>query len=474
MEEKEIKHNSGALTRRSFLKGLSLTAAAMATPAIVGCSGDNDSGNSQEPPVGKMTYRINPSTGEKVSILGYGMMRLPTKGGRPGKRQRGTGEIDQDMVNREIDYAMAHGLNYIDTSPVYTQGKSETSTGIALKRHKRSEFFIATKMSNFKDSSRENSIVMFEESLKRLQVDYIDYYLLHSIGGGADAMATFKRRFIDNGILDFLMQQKREGRIRNLGFSYHGDVEIFDYALQLHDEGKAKFEFVQIELNYLDWKHAKEINDNNTNAEYLYGELHKRGIPVIIMEPLLGGRLSNVPDKVVAQLKQRDPEHSVASWAFRYAATRPDVLCVLSGMTYMEHLKDNLLTYSPLKPLTPAEMAFLEEDVALEILSYKEIPCTDCKYCMPCPYGVDIPGIFSHYNKCLSAGNVPSHTVDEGYAKARRAFLVGYDWGVPRLRQADHCIGCGKCVSSCPQRIMIPEELHRISRYVESLKQNET
>lgn len=473
MEDSKMKIDSGAFNRRTFLKGLGLTTAAVATPAIVGCARGGGEENGQEPPLGKMTYRINPTTGDKVSILGYGMMRLPTKNDHPGERQNGTGEIDQDMVNKEIDYALEHGLNYIDTSPVYTQGKSEASTGVALKRHKRNEFFIATKMSNFKDPGRENSIAMFEDSLKKLQVDYIDYYLLHSIGGGTDAMASFKARFIDNGILDYLMEQKEKGRIRNLGFSYHGDIKIFDYALQLHDEGKAKFEFVQIELNYLDWKHAKEINDYNTNAEYLYGELHKRGIPSVIMEPLLGGRLSNMPDKIVAELKQRDPEHSVASWAFRYAATRPDVLCVLSGMTYMEHLKDNLLTYCPLKPLTPDEMEYLEEDIALKIVSYKTIPCNDCKYCMPCPYGVDIPGVFVHYNKCLSANNVPSHTVDSGYAKARRAFLVGYDHSVPRLRQADHCIGCGKCVPSCPQRIKIPQELHRIGRYVESLKQNQ-
>lgn len=464
-------------SRRSFLKGLGIGTAAVAAPAaIVSCAKGDSQVSEQEPPIGKMTYRICPTSGDKVSILGYGMMRLPTKNDHIGERQNGEGEIDQDMVNKQVDYALEHGLNLFDTSPVYSQGLSEKALGIALSRHDRKKYFISTKMSNYHESGREQSIAMFEKSLADLQTSYIDYYLWHNIGGdraedGLDAMGLFEERFINNGIMDFLNQKKREGVIRNLGFSYHGDVAIFDHALRLHDEGKVKFDFVLIELNYLDWKHAKEVNDYNTNAEYLYGEIEKRGLMAFVMEPLLGGRLSNLPDKLVAQLKQRDPEHSVASWAFRYAATRKNVLCVLSGMTYMEHLRDNLCTYSPLKPLTEAEMRFLDEDISKQIVNYNTIPCNDCKYCMPCPYGIDIPGIFVHYNKCLAADAVVKSKADPHYEKARREFLVGYDRTVPKLRQADHCIGCGKCVSSCPQRIRIPDELHRISAYVEAIKQ---
>ena len=465
-----------SLNRRNFLKTLGAAAAATTAAAVTGCHDEQHTTKAQqEPPVGQMTYRNNPTTGDRVSLLGYGMMRLPTVGQQAGNRQVGDEEVDQDMVNKEVDYAIEHGVNYFDTSPVYTKGQSETHTGIALHRHPRDKYFIATKMSNMREYSFEASTAMFNNSLKALQVDYIDYYLLHAIGGvddRNDAMALFNDRFINNGLLKWLLQKKQQGIIRNLGFSYHGDIAVFDNALKMHDRGEVKWDFVQIELNYLDWHYANEINDRNTDAEYLYAELHKRGIPSVIMEPLLGGRLSNLPDRLVAELKQRDPESSVASWAFRYAGTREGVLTVLSGMTFMEHLRDNLLTYCPLKPLSEEEQRYLDENIAEQIVNYKTIPCNDCKYCMPCPYGLDIPGILVHYNKCLNQSNVPTDSQSKDYARARRAFLVGYDRSVPRLRQADHCIGCGQCEPRCPQRIRIPQELHRISEYVEQLRRS--
>ncbi len=421
-----------------------------------------------EPEEGKMTYRTNPNTGDRVSLLGYGMMRLPMVGE--------TDEIDQQMVNKQVDYAIAHGVNYFDTSPAYCRGLSERVTGIALSRHKREEYFIATKMSNFSPQtwSREASIEMFENSLNELQVSYIDYLLLHAIGGsddrnGIDSHMLFDKRFMENGILDWLVEQKQKGRIRNLGFSYHGDVEIFDMLLRWHDEGRYHFDFVQIELNYLDWHYADEINPRNTDAVYLYGELEKRGIPAVIMEPLLGGRLANVPDTIVAKMKQREPQLSVASWAFRFAGTPKGVLCVLSGMTYMEHLRDNLRSYCPLNPITEEEDAFLQE-IADDIYNLRTIPCNECNYCMPCPYGLDIPAIFSHYNRCIKEGNLVANPQSSEYARARRAFLIGYDRSVPRLRQAAHCIGCGECVAHCPQRIDIPAEMQKVDGYVEKLK----
>ena len=414
----------------------------------------------------------NHNTGDKVSLLGYGMMRLPVEGGGT-ERDHPEAAIDQEMVNRQVDYAIEHGVNYFDTSPAYCQGRSEKSTGIALHRHPRDKYFVATKMSNFSPETRTRaaSIEMFENSLKELQVEYIDYLLLHAIGGGQDSEEEFNERFINNGILDWLVEQKKKGRIRNLGFSYHGDVSIFDMLLQWHDEEKYHWDFVQVELNYLDWNWANEINSSNTDASYLYEELSKRDIPSVIMEPLLGGRLANVPDPVVRKMKQQRPDDSVASWAFRYAGTPEKVLTVLSGMTYMENLRENIRTYAPLQPITKEENDFLME-IAEDIYNQKNIPCNECNYCMPCPYGINIPSVFVHYNKMIREGNIPNDRKDPEYSRQRKAFLVGYDRSVPRLRQASHCIGCGQCNEHCPQRIDIPKEMRKIDTMVENLKRN--
>lgn len=460
------------INRRDFLK---LTGAVAATTAVASCglkSNDADvdidpmGHHTGEVPTDKMTYRTNPNNGDKVSILGYGWMRLPMKP-LPQEYDENNPpqeEIDQEQCNRLAKYALDHGVNYFDTSPAYTRGQSEASLGIALKAsgYDRSKYYIATKLSNFspQQQTHEEGVKMFQNSLKNLQTDYIDYLLLHALGGGG--MDGFKQRYLDNGVLDYLVEQREKGVIRNLGFSYHGDMETYDALLALQD--KYHWDFVQIQMNYVDW--------NNSDGKHLYEELEKRNIPAVIMEPLLGGRLSKVPDHVVAHLKQRVPENSVASWAFRYCGTKPGVMCVLSGMTYMEHLEDNIRSYSPLEPLTDEDVEWLEGETATLIRSYPTIPCNDCKYCMPCPYGLDIPNIFVHYNKCVNKGNVPESQQAKNYEKARRAFLVGYDRSVPKLRQANHCIACGKCMSHCPQNINIPRELRRIDEFVEKLKQN--
>ena len=460
MEKKNI-------SRRSFLKMLG--AGTLATTAtLAGCKDKkmeavaDEYKNQVEPPVGKMTYRTNPLTGDKVSLLGYGMMRLPTK-------VENSDEFDQDMINKQVDYAIEHGLNYFDTSPVYCQGKSERCTGIALSRHKRSEYFVATKLSNFNRDfwSREKSIEMYHNSLKELQVDYIDYYLLHAVGG---SMEEFNGRYVDNGIMEFLMAERKAGRIRNLGFSFHGRKSIFDEVLSRHEQ--YHWDFCQIELNYLDWDFANEINSGNVDASYLYDELQKRNIPAVIMEPLLGGRLVNLPQYLMMELKQKAPSRSVASWAFRYAGTPKGVLTVLSGMTYMEHLKDNLLSYSPLQPLTEKEMNYLHGEIAQKIVGLENIPCNDCKYCMPCPYGIDIPAVFVHYNKCKNEGSLPMGSGDPEYRKQRRQYLISLDRAVPRDRQPDHCIQCGQCEPHCPQGIKIPRELAKIDQMIEEMEQN--
>lgn len=458
MEEK-----NNTMDRRHFIKTLGAAGVAVSAAAgLPGCGNRQEGTTAKGKQPGEMTYRMTPTTRDKVSLLGYGCMRWPMRPKEGG--QEGEEEVDQDAVNAMVDYAIGHGVNYFDTSPAYVRGLSETVTGIALSRHPRNKYFVATKMSNFSPAtqSREASIALYHNSMKALQVDYLDYYLLHGIG--MNGMPAFEDRFIKNGILDYLMEEREAGRIRNLGFSYHGDIAVFDHLLSQH--GKYKWDFVQIQLNYVDWKHASGWN---TNAEYLYAELQKRGIPAVVMEPLLGGRLSNMANHLVARLKQHRPEDSVASWAFRYAGSRPGILTVLSGMTYMEHVQDNVLTYSPLEPCTEEELALLE-DTAQMILKYPSVPCTACQYCMPCPYGLDIPAIFGHYNRCINEGNVPASAQDENYRRARRAFLVGYDRSVPKLRQADHCIGCGQCEPHCPQNIKIPEQLRRIDDFVEQLK----
>lgn len=460
--------DSNNISRRSFLKGLAVAGTTIAAGDLLsGCSEGPKSTGVQpydpnaEVPTDKMTYRVNPNTGDKVSILGYGCMRWPNK-----KDENGKDIIDQEQVNKLVDYALEHGVNYFDTAPVYCQGHSEEATGIALSRHPRDKYFIATKMSNFapEQQTYEGSVKIFENSLKYLRTDYIDYLLLHSVGGGG--LANFNARFIDNGVLDYLIEQKKNGKIRNLGFSFHGDVEVFDYLLSKHDEWH--WDFVQIQLNYVDWKYAQQQNSRNVNAEYLYTELEKRGIPAVIMEPLLGGRLSKVHDHVATKFMERAPGKSIASWAFRFAGHYDGILTALSGMTYMEHLQDNIRTYAPLEKLTEDDLVFLDK-VAQEMISFKTIPCNDCKYCMPCPYGIDIPTILLHYNKAINEGFIPGDKNDTEYKALRRKYLVSYMRSLEPERRADHCVNCGICMPHCPQNIKIPKELQNIDKFVDSL-----
>ncbi|MDR1022744.1 MAG: aldo/keto reductase [Prevotellaceae bacterium] len=455
--------SKAAINRRDFFKVAAAGTVTAGTLVYQGCkprsSASSEGGGAVgEVPTNGMTYRTNPHTGDVVSLLGYGCMRWPLR-----KKADGSGEeVDQEIVNMLVDYAIEHGVNYFDTAPVYIRGWSETATGIALKRHPRNKFFIATKMSNSSDFSRQTAINMYNNSFKALQVDYIDYYLLHSVGGG-NGVETFLQRYIENGVLDFLIAERKAGRIRNLGWSFHGDVKVFDYVLAMD----IQWDFCQIQLNYQDWHNA---TGRNVNAEYLYEELVKRNVPAVIMEPLLGGRLARVPVQAFSMMKEVHPQDTPAQWAFRYAGTPENVLTVLSGMVYMEYLQEDIRTYAPLVPLNEQEYKTLEE-VTKVLIDSDYIQCTECQYCMPCPYGIDIPGTFGHYNRCVSAGKILKSANDNSYKEARRTFLVGYDRSVPKLRQADHCIGCDICRPRCPQRINIPSEMRRINRYAENLKQ---
>ena len=445
------------MDRRDFLKISGAGAVALGTAA---CAPKKNAPAAEEPE--EMVIRTNPRNGDRVSLLGYGCMRWPMI-----KDADGNDIIDQDAVNEMVDYAMAHGINYYDTSPAYLRGQSERAAGIALSRYPRDSYYIATKLSNFGDNSREASLQMYEDSFKDLQTDYFDYYLFHSIGRGG--IEAFNKRYVDNGMLDFLRGEKEKGRIRNLGFSFHGNREAFDEFMKMYDSGEIVWDFCQIEMNYVDWKYAD--GKRNVNADYLYAELDKREIPVVIMEPLLGGRLANVPANVADNFKQREPDSSVASWAFRFVGSYPRILTVLSGMASMDPLIDNVKTFTHFRPMNEEEIEFMLTQAAL-IKEYPMVNCTDCKYCMPCPWGIDIPGIFKHYNTSITEGTFVHSSEQKNYRKIRNAYLVSYNRAIPTLRQADHCISCGECLMHCPQSIPIPQELMRINRYVEKLKQD--
>ncbi len=401
--------------------------------------------------------------GRLVSLLGYGAMRLPTTDGGhangwvpDGYSKAG---IDQKTLDGQVKYMLDHGVNYFDTSPAYCRGESEACLGGALKTsgYARDKYMIATKLSNFAPQQYSLNACkrMFESSLKFLQTDYIDFYLLHAIGNGG--FRTFSQRYLENGALDWCATLRAEGRVRNLGFSFHGDAKAFEWCLDHNDQ--YKWDFCQIQMNYVDWLHAKETNPRNLDAKYLYERLTALNIPVVIMEPLLGGRLARYNYALAKELNPLDPEASLAKWALRFCGTYPNVLTCLSGMTRTTDMVENIATFSPLKPCSEQELAALER-AAQALLHLKTIPCNNCNYCMPCPYGLDIPAILTFKNSVLTAKTRPS----------TREILDMYATAVPeKLRRAERCTGCDRCKMHCPQNIDISKELADIDRWVDEL-----
>jgi len=437
-----------SLNRREFLKKLGIgTGSAMALMALEPLNSlaqNNNKDNSGN----HMTYRTQHGTGEKVSLLGFGMMRLPRD--------------NQELVNQLVDYAIEHGVNYFDTAPMYGRGLNEGITGAALSRHPRDKYFVATKMSNYDEKywTLDSAKEMYENSFKQLRVDYIDYYLLHGVG--QNGMEALENRFLKNGLLDFLVKEREAGRIRHLGFSYHGDVRVFDWLIDHND--KYHWDFVQIQMNFLDWRHASLEKGGwkvDADAEYLYNKLEKAGIQAVIMEPFRGGALSKMPEDCVAQLKAMHPSDSVARWAFRWVSSHPNILTTLSGMNVMEHLVENVATHSPLEPCTPAENELLEK-IADIMQGIPTVPCTTCAYCMPCPYGVDIPGNFTFYNNALNNNLLP-HKSDPDYATKQAQFVNDYFKSIPVAARANQCMDCEECLKKCPQSIRIPNQLSRIN-----------
>lgn len=390
-------------------------------------------------------------------------MRLPTvDGGNANNHGPDASDkaIDQELMNRQVRYLLDHGVNYFDTSPAYCRGRSEGCLGKALKAsgYDRGSYLIATKLSNFnpKQFPLEACKRMFANSLSELQTDYVDNYLLHSVGNGD--FKTFSKRYLENGALEWCCELRRERKIRNLGFSFHGDPKVWEWCME--NLAKYKWDFVQIQMNYIDWKHAKEINARNLDAEYLYRCLADRKIPAVVMEPLLGGRLARYNWSLANELKPLDPEASLAKWAFRFCGSFDGVMTVLSGMTYTEEMEENVSTFSPLGKCAEPEFAALER-AATAYLSCGVVPCTACQYCMPCPYGLDIPAIFAFRNEFL---------VKDAGLDAKR-LLKEYAKAIPsELRRADHCTGCGVCRDHCPQAIDIPREIGAIDAVIDVLK----
>lgn len=367
-----------------------------------------------------MEKRVFAKTGEQISLLGFGVMRLPTIGGDAGK-------IDYPAAQALIDRAMEAGINYFDTAFGYHEGNSEVFLGEALSRYPRDSYYIATKMPPWPLTSEQDVHTIFETQLKRLQVDYFDFYLLHNVS--VKHLEIFERF----KVLDFLKEKQKEGKLRHLGFSFHDRPELLRKMMELHP-----WDFAQIQLNYLDWE--------DQNAKEQYEILTERGIPVTIMEPVRGGALADLPEESVRVLQQANPNASVASWAIRFAAQLPGVLTVLSGMSNREQLEDNIATLSPLVPLSPQENQAIEK--AVDIFRRNgAIPCTACRYCMDCPFGVDIPKTFALYNHY-------QHT------KKTISFEAGYE--MLAENGPESCTACQACVEKCPQNIAIPERMQTV------------
>ena len=457
------------MTRREALKGMLLAGMGLAVgaPVLQSFRPREDATSlsaaipwKEAPEGSKINSRNWSGLGETLGMLGLGCMRLPSLSSSGGQGGRGRRQaLDQNAVNDMVDYAIAHGVNYFDTAPAY--GESEVVVGKALARHPRSSFRIATKISNMSgNTSLEQGKQMFETSLKNLQVDYIDFLLLHNLQN----LSGFNTRFRNNKLFDWLLEQKSKGRIRHIGFSFHGSNADLPQLVELYN-----WDFVQIQLNYVDWKDMSGgfgSAQGGTSSEYLYNYLSGKGIPVVVMEPIKGGALANVSDGIASVMRERHPDLTPAANALSYVGSLPGVMVTLSGMSNMEQLKENVSLFTDFKPFDEKEMAFMLT-VADLYKSRGQIPCTACRYCMPCPAGVDIPGNFKIYNSASEA-LASDDTSRKDIADKRKAFLKLYNEQEKGIR-AEACVSCNSCLPKCPQHISIPTHMQRISELVKQI-----
>lgn len=366
--------------------------------------------------------------GNKVSMLGMGTMRLPVQA---------DGTIDEVKTKEMVDYGMAHGVNYFDTAWPYHLGKSEEVIGRCLKDYPRESYFLADKYPGHAVADSYNPAETFEKQLAKCGVEYFDYYLLHNV----------YEKSVENykdpkwGMVDYFREQKRNGRIKHLGFSSHGSIELMEEFL---DYCEGDMEFCLIQLNYLDWSLQK--------GEAKYNMLKERGIPVIVMEPVRGGRLVNLNEAEMAALDQVHPGRSAADWALRFFHDLDNVSTVLSGISSLQQLQENVASFEEAAPLAPAEKAALYE-VAEGMKN--TVPCTACGYCLEgCPMGLDIPLFLSIYNELK---------FDKTMTVAMRI-----EW-LPEDKKPSACTACGKCTRICPQHIDIPTHLAEFPQLIEGV-----
>lgn len=358
----------------------------------------------------------------EVSRLGLGTMRLPCK--TPLKREANP-LIDYKKGQELVDIAYENGVNYFDTAYFYHAGKSEKFIGSALKKYPRDSYFLADKLPIWLCKSSKDLEKIFNKQLERTGVDYFDFYLLHALDGSA-----FKKceKF---GAYEFLLDKQAKGLIKNIGFSFHGTVEALQEIVDTHH-----WDFAQIQMNYLDWE--------NQDAKTQYQILTDAGIPVIVMEPVRGGKLANVPPKAEELFKKNKPNNSVASWAIKFVASHPNVMTILSGMNSVEQMNDNLASLSDFEPLSQTEMKICF-NVASIINKNEVIPCTGCDYCASCPKEVKISAIFDTYNKYKN-GVLTKEDAKVEYQKIDVTHTA--------------CVKCNKCKEHCPQSIDIPDLLN--------------
>ena len=367
-----------------------------------------------------MEKRKMENLGIETSLLGFGCMRFPVTA---------DGKIDESEAEKMLDRAIAQGVNYIDTAYPYHGGESEPFVGRVLKKYDRSSFYLATKLPVWQVKTLEDVERIFQEQLQRLQTDYIDFYLCHAFN---------KERFksmVEIGCIERLEELKKQGKIRYLGFSFHDSYEVFEEILPYR-----QWDFCQIQLNYMDAEEQAGLKG--------YRLAEERGVPLIVMEPVKGGSLATFADDITGRFHSLDPDASVASFAMRWVGSLPNVKVVLSGMSTMEQVEDNLKTFSSFKPLSERESQEIKDIVAL-INSRVQNGCTGCKYCMPCPFGVDIPGNFRVWN---------TYHMYQNYNMVKRRWEVDLADG----KQAKNCAKCGKCEAACPQKLSIRQNLERV------------